>query len=149
MTVTGWDNGLSQDYNKKLGQWFANRLGAREELRRTLKEIKMDKIQLTQVLEALNTCYEFKHGGQTFKEYSEDSVANAIAILIKELEKPDETPFAYRKWSSKWHEWEYSQLCTNGSEPLYLRPQSCECCKKEPTFSASLPAPNKPEPRMP
>jgi hypothetical protein len=34
MTVTGWDNGLSQDYDRKLGTWFADRLGAREQLRR-------------------------------------------------------------------------------------------------------------------
>ena len=32
--VTGWTDGLSQDYNKKLGQWFANRLGAKEQLRK-------------------------------------------------------------------------------------------------------------------
>lgn len=31
---TGWDNGLSQDYNAKLGIWFADRLGAQEQLRR-------------------------------------------------------------------------------------------------------------------
>lgn len=30
---TGWDNGLSQDYNAKLGTWFADRLGARQQLR--------------------------------------------------------------------------------------------------------------------
>ena len=30
--VTGWDDGLSQDYNKKLGRWFSNRPGARREL---------------------------------------------------------------------------------------------------------------------
>ena len=31
--ATGWDNGLSQDYNRKLGAWFAERLGAKRELR--------------------------------------------------------------------------------------------------------------------
>lgn len=31
--ATGWDNGLCQDYDKKLGKWFANRLGARQQLR--------------------------------------------------------------------------------------------------------------------
>ena len=31
--ATGWDNGLNQDYNRKLGGWFANRLGARQQLR--------------------------------------------------------------------------------------------------------------------
>jgi protoheme ferro-lyase len=33
MTVTGWDNGLSQDYNKKLAQWFMSKPGAMHELR--------------------------------------------------------------------------------------------------------------------
>jgi hypothetical protein len=32
-TPTGWDNGLSQDYCKGLGQWLANRPGARQQLR--------------------------------------------------------------------------------------------------------------------
>lgn len=31
--ATGWNNGLNQDYSKKLGKWFANRLGARQQLR--------------------------------------------------------------------------------------------------------------------
>ena len=31
--ASGWDNGLCQDYDRKLGAWFADRLGAREELR--------------------------------------------------------------------------------------------------------------------
>jgi hypothetical protein len=30
---TGWDNGLSQDYNRALGKWFADRLGARYQLK--------------------------------------------------------------------------------------------------------------------
>lgn len=33
---TGWDNGLSQDYCKGLGQWLANRPGARQQLREML-----------------------------------------------------------------------------------------------------------------
>ena len=35
--VTGWDNGLCQDYDKGLGRWFANRLGARQQLRQDFK----------------------------------------------------------------------------------------------------------------
>lgn len=35
---TGWDNGLSQDYDKGLGGWFADRLGARQELRESLAQ---------------------------------------------------------------------------------------------------------------
>lgn len=30
---TGWDNGLSQDYDKKLGAWFSEKPNAKEELR--------------------------------------------------------------------------------------------------------------------
>lgn len=40
--MSGWDNGLCQDYNKDLGRWFANRLGARL----LLKEIFMDVYKL-------------------------------------------------------------------------------------------------------
>ena len=29
---TGWDNHLNQDCDKKLGTWFADRMGAREQL---------------------------------------------------------------------------------------------------------------------
>ena len=32
--VTGWDDGLCQDYSRELGRWFADRLGARYELRK-------------------------------------------------------------------------------------------------------------------
>lgn len=32
-TPTGWDNGLSQDYDKKLGAWFSEKPNAKEELR--------------------------------------------------------------------------------------------------------------------
>jgi hypothetical protein len=35
---TGWDNGLSQDYCKGLGQWLANRQGARQQLREMLAD---------------------------------------------------------------------------------------------------------------
>jgi hypothetical protein len=31
-TVSGWDNGLSQDYSRGLGRWFADRPGARQQL---------------------------------------------------------------------------------------------------------------------
>jgi hypothetical protein len=30
---SGWDDGLSQDYNRDLGRWFADRPGARYQLR--------------------------------------------------------------------------------------------------------------------
>ena len=34
---TGWNNGLNQDYDKKLGRWFAERPGARQQLKETLE----------------------------------------------------------------------------------------------------------------
>lgn len=37
---TGWDNGLSQDYCKGLGQWLANRPGARQQLREMLESME-------------------------------------------------------------------------------------------------------------
>ena len=33
LVPTGWDNGLSQDYDKKLGKWFADQPGARQQIR--------------------------------------------------------------------------------------------------------------------
>jgi len=36
MPVTGWDNGLCQDYDRKLFRWFASRIDARYQLRRAL-----------------------------------------------------------------------------------------------------------------
>lgn len=38
MMATGWDDGLCQDYCRGLGKWFADRLGAREQLRRMFSE---------------------------------------------------------------------------------------------------------------
>ena len=54
--VTGWDNGLCQDYDKGLGRWFANRLGARQQLRQDFKMtqlITVDRATLEQVVGAL------------------------------------------------------------------------------------------------
>ena len=44
MKPTGWNNGLSQDYNKELGSWFADRPGAREQLRRDYGLAAADEI---------------------------------------------------------------------------------------------------------
>jgi len=35
---TGWNNGLSQDYDKKLGTWFADKPGAKQELREQFQQ---------------------------------------------------------------------------------------------------------------
>ena len=36
--ATGWSDGLLQDYNRALFQWFANRLGAQYILRKVLRK---------------------------------------------------------------------------------------------------------------
>jgi len=41
--MSGWDNGLNQDYNRQLGAWFANRIDARYTLR---KVFEMDGAEL-------------------------------------------------------------------------------------------------------
>ena len=53
--VTGWDNGLSQDYDKGLGRWFANRLGARQQLRQDFEmtQVLIDRATLEQLVAAL------------------------------------------------------------------------------------------------
>ena len=50
--VTGWDNGLSQDYDKGLGRWFANRLGARQQLRQDFEmtQVLIDRATLEQLV---------------------------------------------------------------------------------------------------
>jgi hypothetical protein len=37
--MSGWDNGLNQDYCKELGRWFANRVDARHVLRKVCEEM--------------------------------------------------------------------------------------------------------------
>ena len=56
LKVTGWDNGLCQDYDKGLGRWFANRLGARQQLRQDFKmtQVLIDRATLEQLVAALN-----------------------------------------------------------------------------------------------
>jgi len=39
---TGWNNGLSQDYDKKLGTWFADKPGAKHELREQFQQKDTD-----------------------------------------------------------------------------------------------------------
>ena len=53
--VTGWDNGLSQDYDKGLGRWFADRLGARQQLRQDIEmtQVLIDRATLEQLVMAL------------------------------------------------------------------------------------------------
>jgi hypothetical protein len=36
--ANGWNDGLSQDYNAKLGRWFAERLGSKHQLRKTFQQ---------------------------------------------------------------------------------------------------------------
>lgn len=73
--VTGWDNGLSQDYDKGLGRWFANRLGARQQLRQDFEmtQVLIDRATLEQLLVALE-----KHHKQETRYSDNKRRANAI-----------------------------------------------------------------------
>lgn len=46
-THTGWNNGLNQDYNRKLHKWFASRMDARYVLRNNLRTQKNTKMKTT------------------------------------------------------------------------------------------------------
>lgn len=73
--VTGWDNGLCQDYDKGLGRWFANRLGARQQLRQDFKMtqlITVDRATLEQLVTALE-----KHHKQETRYSDNKRRANA------------------------------------------------------------------------
>ena len=60
--VTGWDNGLSQDYDKGLGRWFANRLGARQQLRQDFEmtQVLIDRATPEQLVEAAEGLMEWQ-----------------------------------------------------------------------------------------
>ena len=64
--VTGWDNGLCQDYDKGLGRWFANRLGARQQLRQDFKmtQVLIDRATLEQLVVALNNAEDALNNSQ-------------------------------------------------------------------------------------
>ena len=66
MKVTGWDNGLCQDYDKGLGRWFANRLGARQQLRQDFKmtQVLIDRATLEQLVAALNNAEDALNNSQ-------------------------------------------------------------------------------------
>lgn len=42
--TTGWETGLSQDYDRKLGAWFADRLGSKQQLRDDVQQAMLDQI---------------------------------------------------------------------------------------------------------
>jgi hypothetical protein len=46
--ATGWDNGLCQDYHRGLGKWFADRLGARYQLKLNLEKKTMKTIKVSE-----------------------------------------------------------------------------------------------------
>ena len=69
MKVTGWDNGLCQDYDKGLGRWFANRLGARQQLRQDFKmtQVLIDRATLEQLVAALEDSIDcVRHEYETY-----------------------------------------------------------------------------------
>ena len=46
--ATGWNNGLNQDYDRKLGKWFASKAGAREDVRKAMAQPSVDSIDTSQ-----------------------------------------------------------------------------------------------------
>ena len=58
--ATGWNDGLCQDYDKGLGRWFADRLGARQQLRRDFEmtQVPIDRATLEQLVRMLEQCLD-------------------------------------------------------------------------------------------
>lgn len=54
--VTGWDTGLSQDYDRKLGKWFADQPGALQQLREDAQPTDTDILKL-----AHRMAWRYKH----------------------------------------------------------------------------------------
>jgi hypothetical protein len=48
--MSGWNNGLCQDYDASLGKWFADRLGARQQLRVTINQGETMKMKYKTVV---------------------------------------------------------------------------------------------------
>jgi hypothetical protein len=76
-------------------------------------------------------------------------IKTAISILKDELAKPEDEPVGKVVSSGpadfpifQWISADHSLRCKTG-DLLYLRPQSCECCK-QPTFTTTPPVPVKP-----
>ena len=72
--ATGWNDGLCQDYDKGLGRWFANRLGARQQLRQDFEmtQVLIDRATLEQLVGALE-----KHHKQETRYSDNKRRANA------------------------------------------------------------------------
>lgn len=80
--VTGWDSGLSQDYDKGLGRWFANRLGARQQLRQDFKMtqlITVDRATLEQLKHSVKQARIFGNDWRRELGLIENTVDAALA----------------------------------------------------------------------
>jgi len=76
---TGWSNGLSQDYNKGLGRWFASRLGARQELRMSMLAYRNEKIRIGRCSDGIT----LKIGNQpSVSVNQEDDMAEALKKFL-------------------------------------------------------------------
>ena len=87
--ATGWNDGLCQDYDKGLGRWFADRLGARQQLRRDFEMTQqhITQEQATQIAAqfAEDATYEFNIANAAIKHYI-DQCADA-ELHTKQVER--------------------------------------------------------------
>ena len=76
---TGWSNGLSQDYNEGLGRWFADRLGARQELRMSMLAYRNEEITIGRCSDGIT----LKIGNQSSVYVNqEDDMAEALKEFL-------------------------------------------------------------------
>ena len=47
--VTGWNDGLCQDYSKGLAQWFSTRLSAKDDLRKAFTNSKDTNVKISKL----------------------------------------------------------------------------------------------------
>ena len=81
MKVTGWDNGLCQDYDKGLGRWFANRLGARQQLRQDFKMTQLITVDRATLEQCLAATLGVVHGDAVFGKPVKEAISSLRAAL--------------------------------------------------------------------
>lgn len=86
--ATGWNNGLCQDYNRKLHQWFASRVDARYVLR---KNLTMNEVEWTAQVKSKLIEYAFNEEAaielakSIYDTYYEDYPNDPLDAVTEEL----------------------------------------------------------------
>jgi hypothetical protein len=78
--VTGWDNGLSQDYDKDLGSWFAGRPGAKHQVRETFAQPVQVPLTDAQIQEIYISEYNKGHHWRDFENLFARAIERAHHI---------------------------------------------------------------------